>query len=141
MTALETFSSLWRELDGRADALSALALAGVDPVLPSSFRVGTAAQTSIAAVALAVREIDRLRTGREQSVSVDMRHAAVECRSERYLKVVGATPGELWDDIAFVLEDEDNDDINEQEEEIDEYLQNLEDDEVPPENLWDDLEV
>ena len=104
MTARETFSSLWRELDGRADALSALALAGVDPVLPSSFRVGTAAQTSIAAVALAVREIDRLRTGREQSVSVDMRHAAVECRSERYLKVVGATPGELWDDIAGAYE-------------------------------------
>ena len=48
---------------------------------------------------------------------------------------------ELWDDIAFVLEDEDDDEINEQEQEIDEYLQNLEDDEVPPENLWDELDV
>ncbi len=70
-----------------ADALEAITLTGAEPVLPSSFAVGTAAQASVAASALAANELWRLRAGRRQRVSVDMRHAGVECRSERYLCV------------------------------------------------------
>ncbi|MDP6832985.1 MAG: CoA transferase, partial [Alphaproteobacteria bacterium] len=39
------------------DGLDALTLTGEDPVLPSSFRVGTAAQVAIAASALAAAEV------------------------------------------------------------------------------------
>jgi crotonobetainyl-CoA:carnitine CoA-transferase CaiB-like acyl-CoA transferase len=64
-------------------------LTGAEPVLPSSFAVGTAAQTTVAAAALAANELWHLRTGRRQRISVDMRHAGVEFRSERYLRVDG----------------------------------------------------
>lgn len=93
-------AGLWQELGGDRRALDAVTIEGSDPVLPSSFRVGTAAVVPIAATALAAREIDRLRNGRSQRVKVDMRHAAVECRSERYLRIDGQPPAELWDDLA-----------------------------------------
>ncbi len=100
MQAKEVLSALWREAGMPASALSAVELTGRDPVLPSSFAVGAAAQTSIAASALAAAEIGSLRGGPRQQVSVDMRHAVVEFRSERYLKVDGKPPGDPWDRIA-----------------------------------------
>src|SRR5262249_8554705 len=69
-------------------------------VLPSSFAVGTVAQTTIAAAALAAAELMRLRTGRRQRVGVAMRDAAIEVRSERYLRVDGNPAPEIWDRIA-----------------------------------------
>jgi crotonobetainyl-CoA:carnitine CoA-transferase CaiB-like acyl-CoA transferase len=48
-----------------------------------------------------------LRSGESQSVSVDMRHAVVECRSERYLRVDGKPPGPAWDAIAGVYKTRD----------------------------------
>jgi crotonobetainyl-CoA:carnitine CoA-transferase CaiB-like acyl-CoA transferase len=77
-------------------------LSGSEPALPSSFRVGTAAQASIAAAGLAAAELWRLRTGRSQTVAVDMRHAAAEFRSERYMKVAGKGPSSMWDSVAGV---------------------------------------
>ena len=82
------------------DALDAVELTGREPVLPSSFAVGTAAQASIAASALAAAELWRLRGGRRQRVGVNMRDAAIEFRSERYMRVDGEAPKELWDKIA-----------------------------------------
>ena len=93
-------TSLWTDLGMPAAALSQVSLTGSDPVLPSSFAVGACAQASIAAAALGAAELWRLRTGRAQSVSVDMRHAAVEFRSERYLRIDGRPGGEIWDKIA-----------------------------------------
>src|SRR5271170_1326334 len=80
-------------------ALNDVSLTGSEPVLPSSFATGTAAQATIAASALAAGEVWRLRTGRRQRVSVDMRSAAIEFRSERYLRVDGKTPDEYHDPI------------------------------------------
>jgi len=45
-------------------------------------------------------ELWRLRTGHRQNVGVDMRHAAIEFRSERYLRVDGKRPNEYHDDLA-----------------------------------------
>jgi crotonobetainyl-CoA:carnitine CoA-transferase CaiB-like acyl-CoA transferase len=59
--------------------LDSLSLTGAEPVLPSSFAVGTAAQVSMAAAALAALEIGTLRGAAPQQVSVDMREAALEC--------------------------------------------------------------
>src|SRR4029077_20979787 len=73
-----------------------------EPVLPSSFAVGTAAQVSIAATALAAAELWRLRTGAHQRIRVPMREAAVEFRSERYLRVEGEPAPDLWDKIAGI---------------------------------------
>src|SRR6185436_21059456 len=96
----QALAALWRRAGQDAAALDSVALTGSEPVLPSSFAVGTAAQASIAASALAAAELWRLRSGRRQRVSVAMRDAAIEFRSERYLCVGGEAPKELWDKIA-----------------------------------------
>ena len=80
----------------------AVTLTGDEPQLPSSFRVAAAAQASIAAAGLAAANIWQLRSGQSQDVAVDMRHAVVECRSERYLRVDGKPPGPAWDAIAGI---------------------------------------
>src|SRR6266705_6592256 len=93
-------AQLWQVAGQPTEALSHIRLTGAEPVLPSSFAVGTAAQASIAASALAAAELWRLRCGRRQLVTVDMRHAAIEFRSERYFRVDGKAPAEIWDKIA-----------------------------------------
>ncbi|WP_033465396.1 CoA transferase [Bordetella bronchiseptica] len=91
--------NLWGAAGLPDEALDHVELHGAEPVLPSSFAVGTAAQTSIAAAALAAAEIWHLRGGQRQRVAVDMRHAAQECRS--YFKINGVTPN-IWDKITGV---------------------------------------
>ncbi len=71
-------------------AIDRVTLTGADPMLPTDVAIGTAATASIAAAALAATELWRLRTGRVQSVAVDMRAAIAAFRSERYLRVNGA---------------------------------------------------
>ena len=95
-------ADLWAAGEGEPAALGRVTLTGADPVLPSSFKVGTVAQATIAAAGLAAAEVWRLRTGREQTVAVDMRHAAIEFRSERYMRLDGRPPGPAWDKIAGV---------------------------------------
>ncbi|TDH61732.1 CoA transferase [Dankookia rubra] len=75
-------------------------LAGAEPALPSSFRIGAAAQASIAAATAAAAEIHRRRGGPAQQAEVDMRHAALEFGSERYLRLGDAAAPARWDDIA-----------------------------------------
>jgi len=96
----DVLAALWRHAAQPYAGLEAVDLTGTEPVLPSTFAVGTAAQTTIAAAALAAAELWRLRTGRGQRVAVDMRDAAIEFRSERYMRVNGEPPQELWDKIA-----------------------------------------
>jgi crotonobetainyl-CoA:carnitine CoA-transferase CaiB-like acyl-CoA transferase len=98
--SMNVLKGLWQNAGFDAAGSDDIRLTGAQPVLPSSFAVGTAAQATIGAAALAAAEIWRLRTGRPQSVSVDMRHAAIEFRSERYLRVDGKPYDEYHDDIA-----------------------------------------
>ena len=105
MTAAEiAVQGLWKLAAGDPAALSRLVLTGHEPQLPSSFAVGTAAQATIAAAGLAAAEILRQRAGIDQTVQVDMRHAAIEFRSERYLRIVGQEPQQVWDPLAGVYE-------------------------------------
>jgi crotonobetainyl-CoA:carnitine CoA-transferase CaiB-like acyl-CoA transferase len=90
---------LWRQAGLAPYAPDAIAFTGKDPVLPSSFHVGAAAQATIGAVGLAAAEIWRRRTGRAQPVRVDARHAAVEFRSEQCVRVDGAPAPEHTDAI------------------------------------------
>ena len=93
-------AGLWRDTGFDDQVWSDIQFTGAEPVLPSSFAVGTAAQATIGASALAAAEIWRLRGGRRQRVGVDMRHAGIEFRSERYLRVDGKPYDEYHDDIA-----------------------------------------
>lgn len=90
--ARAALEQLWTHAGGDPTALERIDLTGGDPVLPTDFKIGTAASTVIAATALAATELWRLRTGRGQSVSVDVRAAVAAFRSERYLRVDGQVP-------------------------------------------------
>src|SRR6266481_8421522 len=103
----EILADLWTLAGGDLSALDAVALTGEEPQLPSSFRVAAAAQASIAAAGLAAAKIWKLRSGQSQNVTVDMRHAVVECRSERYLRVDGKPPPPAWDAIAGIYKTRD----------------------------------
>src|SRR6202049_4868229 len=103
----ETLADLWILAGGDPSALDAVTLTGEEPQLPSSFRVAAAAQASIAAAGLAAAQVWKLRSGQSQDVAVDMRHAVVECRSERYLRVDGKPPPPAWDAIAGIYKTRD----------------------------------
>ncbi len=98
----DILKDIWTSAGGEAAALDRVRLTGEEPQIPSSFRVAAAAQVSVAAAGLAAAEIWRLRSGETQDVTVDMRHAVVECRSERYLRVDDKPPPPAWDAIAGV---------------------------------------
>src|SRR5215472_2862072 len=106
-TPREILKQLWRLAGGEPKALDAVTLTGEEPQLPSSFRVAAAAQASIAAAGLAAAQIWKLRSGQDQEVTVDMLHAVVECRSERYLRLEGTPPPPAWDAIAGVYKTRD----------------------------------
>jgi crotonobetainyl-CoA:carnitine CoA-transferase CaiB-like acyl-CoA transferase len=106
-TPREILADLWMLAGGDPLALDSVTLTGEEPQLPSSFRVAAAAQASIAVSGLAAAQIWKLRSGQSQHVAVDMRHAAVECRSERYLRVDGKPPGPAWDAIAGIYKTRD----------------------------------
>jgi crotonobetainyl-CoA:carnitine CoA-transferase CaiB-like acyl-CoA transferase len=61
-------------------------ITGTDPILPSKFLIGTAGAGVIGATGLAASELWRLRTGRIQDVSIDVRAAAIGMRADTYLR-------------------------------------------------------
>ena len=95
----DTVADLWRLAGADPTALNQLSLSGSDPVLPSSFRVGAAAQASIAAAGLAAAELRHRAGAPYQRVSVDMHHAAIEFRSEHHLTIDGAAPESYGDPL------------------------------------------
>jgi len=103
----EILSDIWTSAGGDPAALATVTLTGEEPQLPSSFRVAAAAQASVAATGLAAAQIWQQRSGQSQDVAVDMRHAVVECRSERYLRVDGKPPPPAWDAIAGIYKTRD----------------------------------
>jgi crotonobetainyl-CoA:carnitine CoA-transferase CaiB-like acyl-CoA transferase len=106
-TPREILANLWTLAGGERAALDTVTLTGEEPQLPSSFRVAAAAQASIAAAGLAAAEIWKMRSRQDQKIAVDMLHAVVECRSERYLRLEGAPPPPAWDAIAGIYKTRD----------------------------------
>ncbi len=100
MTADPATTGLWDTLGLPADALDDLTLTGADPVLPSSFALGTAARAAVAASALAASSLHRQRGGARQGVAVDMAHAAADFHSEHWMTANGVARGDGWDRIA-----------------------------------------
>jgi crotonobetainyl-CoA:carnitine CoA-transferase CaiB-like acyl-CoA transferase len=60
---------------------------GTDPILPTPFRIGVAGAATLAATGLAAMDLWQQRTGRRQSIGVDVRQATASLRSGHYLKV------------------------------------------------------
>ena len=94
MNPHEALKNVWAAGRLPSEALAHAVLSGSDPVLASSFAVGTAAQASIAAAALAACELGYARGQARQSVGVCMLHAALECTG--WFSVDGRVPV-LWD--------------------------------------------
>jgi crotonobetainyl-CoA:carnitine CoA-transferase CaiB-like acyl-CoA transferase len=94
MNASEVLGDIWRRAGLPEEALSLARLTGADPVLPSSFAVGSAAQSTVAAAALAACELGHLRGAARQQVGVDMLHAALECTG--WFSLDGQVP-DPWD--------------------------------------------
>src|SRR5690606_41131410 len=97
MNSCDALSELWPLSGLPSQALDWIDLNGQDPVFPSSFAVGTAAQASIAAAALVAWELGHARGASRQRVAVNMAHAADECTGWFTLD---GHERELWDPFA-----------------------------------------
>jgi crotonobetainyl-CoA:carnitine CoA-transferase CaiB-like acyl-CoA transferase len=104
MTALKLITDLWHHTGQPTDIIDNLELMGSDPVLPSAYPVDKMAQAVIGLTSLTAAEIWRLRSGKSQAVSVDIKHAAAEFRSDRYQLVDGQPARAQWDPIAGVYQ-------------------------------------
>jgi crotonobetainyl-CoA:carnitine CoA-transferase CaiB-like acyl-CoA transferase len=60
---------------------------GLDPILPTSFKIGETSAACVAAVGLAVCDLWELRGHNKQDVAVDARRATASLRSGHYLKM------------------------------------------------------
>ncbi|OAP61461.1 hypothetical protein AYL99_03664 [Fonsecaea erecta] len=101
---VDSISYLWEALDLPVQALTALHLPDVDAVgLPSSFKIGHLAQTSIALTALLAALIYTERQGKPDeavpTVTVPLQHAVIEFKSERFFTVAGHRLPSPWGPI------------------------------------------
>ncbi|KAJ3880119.1 CoA-transferase family III [Lentinula edodes] len=102
---------LWLSTGGGLpeDALSSLTLSKEpDCAINSSFKIGSAAQTTIGLAGLSASYFHELRTGVKQTVLVDARHAVLEFRSEAYYSLENRPPGSIWDTIAGLYKTRDD---------------------------------
>ncbi len=63
---------------------------GIDPILPTPFRIGEASAATLASVGLAVSDLWESRTGRRQEVAVETRQATASLRSSKYMQLDAA---------------------------------------------------
>ena len=83
---LEALHSLLPYGGWTSDDAAAVTFEGAgDPVLPTPYRIATAGAATLAATGLAVSDLWETRTGRRQTVGVNVRQAAASLRSLRYL--------------------------------------------------------
>ncbi len=78
-------------------------IVGTDPVLATNAFLGTAGAAAVAATAFGATSIWELRTGRQQSAWVDVRHAAMAMRSDRLIRCDGEKTS-VWGPISGFYE-------------------------------------
>ncbi|QRV83164.1 CaiB/baiF CoA-transferase family protein [Ceratobasidium sp. AG-Ba] len=105
LTTKQIIDKLWSTpaLNLPRNATERLILTGPpEPVVPSSFRIGAVAQAAIGCSALSSAYVHQLRHGidQPQEVSVDARHAVLDCKSEAWATLDGKSPGGTWDVLA-----------------------------------------
>src|SRR5262245_18530885 len=99
MTALEAAADVWTGIGGTSADLADLTVTGHEHTLPSAFQAGTAAGAAVGVTTLAAAMLWSLRGGPATAATVDVRHASIAFRSERYLRVSGAV-SPIWADIS-----------------------------------------
>ncbi|PPR02856.1 hypothetical protein CVT24_002334 [Panaeolus cyanescens] len=109
-SALEVARTIWIAHDLPESFLKNLVLSSNNPDLevPSSFRLGLAAQSAVALSGLSAAYLHFLRTGEEQTVTVDARHASLSFHSEAWYTLDGQLPPPSWDDIAGLYKTKDD---------------------------------
>jgi crotonobetainyl-CoA:carnitine CoA-transferase CaiB-like acyl-CoA transferase len=84
----ETLRTIFPAIGWSADRANEVTFTGgTDPILPTPFRIGVAGAAALAATGLAAADLWQHRTGRRQSIGVDVRQATASLRSGHYLKV------------------------------------------------------
>jgi crotonobetainyl-CoA:carnitine CoA-transferase CaiB-like acyl-CoA transferase len=81
------------------DAPGEMIVTGGGPLLASPYEVEVAAAATVAATAHAAGRLWQARGGPRPRVRVDVRHAALAFRSERYLRIDGEAPP-VWADLS-----------------------------------------
>ncbi|SDV50617.1 CoA transferase [Chitinasiproducens palmae] len=94
MRAIDHLAEIWTAAGHDAGALSYCALDTHPQTFPSSFAVDLAAQTTVAAAALAASEFAHTRGAARQRIAVSSPHAAVEAAG--WFAIDGRVP-DLWD--------------------------------------------
>ncbi|KZT69200.1 CoA-transferase family III [Daedalea quercina L-15889] len=110
MDPLDSARTIWEANGLPSQALSSLKLSpNPDPAVNSSFKLGTAAQTAIGLSGLAAAYFHQLRTGVEQEVSVNARHAVLEFKSESWYTINGTLPsGSLFEPLSGLYKTKDD---------------------------------
>ncbi len=76
------------EIRGRGlPASGEVQIAGGDPVLPTKFKIAETLAQVLAGVGVAISDIWEIRTGRRQTASIDVRHAAAGLRSSYHMRL------------------------------------------------------
>ncbi|KAK7048113.1 CoA-transferase family III domain-containing protein [Favolaschia claudopus] len=100
--------NLWMTNGLNAQSLTRLHLSNQpNSAINSSFKLGSVAQTAIGLSGLSAAQFHHLRTGIDQEVNVDARHAVLEFHSEAWHTVDGELPGGIWDTIAGLYQTRD----------------------------------
>ena len=100
MGARDVTAQVLQGLGGDVAALERLTITGPEHTLASPFAVTAAAVASVASATLATAELWHRRGGPLAPASVDSRHVAFACGSERFVAVEGRDLGDVWDPIA-----------------------------------------
>ncbi|KAL0930057.1 caib baif family enzyme [Colletotrichum truncatum] len=100
-SAQDVTEEIWKALELPTEALSSIQLENDGaPTLPSSYKIGILAQSSIALSALAAAQIHALRNGTAvPRVNVPLEHATVEFKSERLYVLDGKPTPSPWGPI------------------------------------------
>jgi len=103
-TALDIVREIWGEVGLPEASLSSLSLPGSDtqdaPALPSSYKIGAIAQSTIALSALAAAQVYAiLNQCPTPPVRVPLQHSVVEFKSERLYRIDGKPPPSPWGPI------------------------------------------
>ena len=91
----KALKDMWTLAGNNQEPLNNVRLTGTEPSLPSIYKTGILAQSTIAAAALSATELLICRNGKEQTVTVDIDDASASFRSESYLTVEGKTRSEM----------------------------------------------
>src|SRR5262245_13028722 len=89
-TAFDEVMGVRRAFAGLAPpAADEVTITGADPVFSTTFRIGESCAAVLGGVGVAVCDIWEMKTGRRQSVAIDVRHASAGLRSSLYLQRPG----------------------------------------------------